>query len=47
MCEALMEDEDLKRALTREELEELMAPFVADFRKCLEESLTKSGKYKR
>ena len=44
-CESLMEDEDLHRALTREELETLVAPFIADFRKCLEDSLTVSGKY--
>jgi len=42
-CEALMEDEDLRRHMTRDELEELIAPFVARFRKCLEESLAKSG----
>jgi len=42
-CEALMEDEDFRRHLSRDELEELMGPFVKDFRKCLEESLEKSG----
>lgn len=45
VCEALMEDEDLKRHMNRDDLEALMAPFVSDFRKCLEESLEKSGKY--
>ena len=44
-CEALMEDEDLHRHLNREELEELIAPFVGRFRQCLEEALAKSGKY--
>ena len=43
-CEALMEDEDLRRQITRDELQELIAPFVERFRKCLEESLAKSGK---
>jgi heat shock protein 4 len=42
-CEALMEDEDLHRHMTRDELEELMAPFTGRFRKCLEEALEKSG----
>lgn len=42
-CEALMEDEDLSRHMTRDELEELIAPFVGRFRKCLEEALAKSG----
>ena len=44
-CESLLEDEDLKEHFTREEFEELIAPFVKDFRECLEESLVKSGKY--
>jgi len=43
-CESLLEDEDLKEHFTREEFEELIAPFVKDFRECLEESLVKSGK---
>ena len=43
-CESLMEDEDLKQHYTRDQLEELMGPFVADFKKCLEEALQKSGK---
>jgi molecular chaperone DnaK (HSP70) len=43
-CEALLEDEDLKRHFTREQLEKLMEPFMVDFRKCLEDSLAKSGK---
>lgn len=38
-CEALMEDEDLKKHLTRDELEQLMGPFITDFRACLEEAL--------
>ena len=44
-CEALMEDEDLHRHMNRDELEELIAPFVGRFKKCLEEALEKSGKY--
>ena len=43
-CEALMEDEDLKRHFTRDDLEKLMEPFVISFRQCLEESLTKASK---
>jgi len=42
-CEALMEDEDLHRHMTRDELEELIAPFIGRFRKCLEEAIVKSG----
>jgi len=42
-CEALMEDEDLHRHTTRDELEELIAPFIGRFRKCLEEALAMSG----
>lgn len=38
-----MEDEDLHRHMTRDELEELIAPFVGRFRKCLEDSLAASG----
>lgn len=45
ICEALLEDEDLKRHLSREDLEELMGPFVKDFRQCLEDSLAGAGKY--
>ena len=44
-CECLMEDEDLRRAIKRDDLEELVAPFIASFRKCLEDSITVSGKY--
>ena len=44
-CESLMEDEDLHRQIKREDLEELVAPFITDFRKCLEEALQMSGKY--
>jgi len=43
-CEALMEDEDLHRHMSRDELEELIAPFVGRFRKCIEESLAKFTK---
>jgi len=42
-CEALMEDEDLHRSIKRDDLEELIAPFIVSFKACLEESLAKSG----
>jgi heat shock protein 4 len=45
-CESLMEDEDLRRHFSRDELEELIMPFVVEFKKCLEDSLEKSSKYK-
>ena len=45
ICEALMEDEDLKRHITRDAFEELIAPFIVDFRKTLEEFLEGAGKY--
>lgn len=44
-CEALLEDEDLHRQFSREELEELIAPFLVEFKKTLEESITVTGKY--
>lgn len=44
-CESLMEDEDLHRNIKRDDLEELVAPFIVSFRKCLEESLVVAGKY--
>jgi heat shock protein 4 len=44
-CEALMEDEDLFRSIKRDDLEELIRPFINDFRACLDESLNKIGKY--
>ena len=43
-CEALMEDEDLDRHLSRDELEELIKPVIERFRKCLDEAIKKSGK---
>lgn len=43
-CESLMEDEDLHRNIKRDDLEELVAPFIVSFRKCLEEALVNSGK---
>lgn len=43
ICEALMEDEDLNRHLSRDELEKLIMPFVEDFKKCLEDALAGSG----
>lgn len=42
-CEALMEDEDLHRSIKRDDLEDLIAPFIKDFRACLEESIEKIG----
>lgn len=42
-CESLLEDEDLHRNIKREDLEELVAAFIVDFRKCLDESLEKTG----
>jgi len=42
-CESLLEDEDLKQHFTREELEELIGPFMERFTKCLKESLEKTG----
>jgi len=39
-----MEDEDLKRHFSRDELEELIEPSVANLKVCLEEFFTKSGK---
>ena len=44
-CESLMEDIDLQRTFQRTEFEELIEPFVKDFRQCLDEALEKSGKY--
>lgn len=43
-CESLLEDEDLHRNIKRDDLEELVAPFITSFRLCLEESLLKAGK---
>jgi len=39
-----MEDEDLHRNIKRDDLEELVADFLVDFRKTLDESLEKCGK---
>ena len=46
-CEALMEDEDLHRHIKRDEFEELIGPFIAEFKTVLEESIVKSGKYSK
>lgn len=43
-CESLMEDEDLHKNIKRDDLEELVADFLVDFRKTLDESLEKCGK---
>ena len=42
-CEALMEDEDFRKNFRREELEELIAPFLERFRKHMVDALAKSG----
>ena len=39
-----MEDEDLHKHMAREEMEDLMGPFIVDFKKCLEDALAASGK---
>jgi len=45
ICEALMEDEDLKRHFTRDQLEELIEPTMIKFRATLEDFYRLSGKY--
>jgi len=42
-CEALMEDNDLRRHFTREEFEKLIEPFIVQFRECLGVFLTNAG----
>jgi len=42
-CESLMEDEDLHRNIKRDDLEDLIKPFILDFRACLDESIAKIG----
>lgn len=42
-CESLMEDEDFFKTFKREELEELIAPFLANFKNVLLKALEKSG----
>ena len=42
-CDSLMEDEDFHKHFKRDELEELIAPFLARFKTCLVESIAKSG----
>lgn len=44
ICEALLEDEDLKRHFTREELETLIEPTIQKVRATLEDFFNKSGK---
>lgn len=41
-CESLMEDEDFKKNFKREELEELITPYLDRFRKHMEDALVKS-----
>ena len=45
ICEALMEDEDLKRTFSRDELEELIEPTMNRFRAHIEEFFKNTGKY--
>lgn len=45
ICEALMEDNDLRKHLTREEFETMCAPFIIQFRQTLEEFVSLSGKF--
>lgn len=45
ICEALMEDNDLKRHFTRDEFEKLIEPFIVQFRQVLETFLGNAGKY--
>jgi len=42
-CDSLMEDNDFHKHFTREDLEKLITPFIARFRKCLEDSLVKAN----
>lgn len=44
ICDALMEDNDYKRHFNRDELEELIAPFLVEFKQCLTDALANSGK---
>ena len=44
-CEALMEDEDLHRHFKREEFEDLIKPFVDEFKQALYDSFAATGKY--
>lgn len=44
LCESLMEDEDLKRNVTRQEFEELIEPMVEKVRNVLQKTLELSGK---
>jgi molecular chaperone DnaK (HSP70) len=42
--ESLLDDEDLKRNITRQEFEELIQPMIARFVDVLNEAITLSGK---
>lgn len=42
-CECLMEDEDFHKSFKRDELEELIAPFLARFKQTLTDALAMSG----
>lgn len=43
--ESLLEDEDLKKNLQRNEFEELIAPMIEKFTALLQDTLDKSGNY--
>jgi len=42
-CESLLEDEDLKQQFTRDQLEELIGPFMERFTQCLKDSIATTG----
>jgi molecular chaperone DnaK (HSP70) len=44
ICEALMEDQDLKRHISRDELEELIEPTMIRFKAAIEDFFKNSGK---
>jgi heat shock protein 4 len=44
ICEALMEDQDLKKHFSREDLEKIIEPTMRVFRQSLEDFVVKSGK---
>lgn len=42
-CDSLLEDEDFHKHFKRDDLEELIGPFLERFKKCVSESLARSG----